>query len=66
MKYIRYVKSKDECTLVKQAYNYEMSKSNKFYCSINNTIENLNKRIDEIKGRDKKIYLKQQQNYYSF
>ena len=49
MRYIKYVKSKDESTLVKQAYNYEMSKSEN-RTSINNTIENLNKRIDEIEG----------------
>ena len=46
MRYIKYVNSNNEA-LVKQGYNYEMRKSN-HRTKINNTIKNLNTRIDEI------------------
>ena len=42
-KNIKYVKSKNGCTLVKQAYNYEMSKSNN-RTTIHNTIDKQTKR----------------------
>ena len=55
LRYINYVKSKEESTLVKQAYNYEISKSNE-RTNLLNTTENISKILDEIEGRHTDLF----------